>query len=100
MSKWVKGQSGNLKGRPKTAYLESFDQIKAKREMFGEATQILRERWQDLVHAMIDHAIAGNPQAANFVASYVLGKPREMIDLDIKTPEGLKVVITKDEAEL
>jgi hypothetical protein len=100
MSKWAPGQSGNPKGRPKTAYLEDFDQIRAKREMLGEATQILRERWQDVVNAMIDHAIEGNPQAASFITNYVLGKPKESIDLDLKPNEGLKIVITKDEESL
>jgi hypothetical protein len=102
MSKWVKGQSGNLKGRPKTAYLESFDTIRAKREMMGEATQILRERWQEVVHAMIDAAIEGNPQAASFICNYVIGKPKEIIEHDISdsTKKAMQIVIDKSENDL
>ncbi len=102
MSKWVKGQSGNLSGRPKTAFKEDFDQLKAKKEMLEKATQILNERWEDVFHAMCDHAIKGNPQAANFIANYVLGKPKETATLDIgeNVKDGLKIVISKDEASL
>lgn len=93
MSKWTKGTSGNLKGRPKTAFKENFDQLQAKKKMFEEATQILSERWADVFHAMIDQAQAGNPQAARFVAEYVLGKPKETIVHDVteEAKQGLKL---------
>ncbi len=83
MSKWVKGQSGNLAGRPKTAYKDNFDQLKAKTKMFDEASQILSERWSDIYHSMCDCAEAGNVQAATFVTSYVLGKPKETVVHDV-----------------
>jgi len=94
---WKKGVSGNPAGRTKTAYLEDFDTIRAKREMMGEATQILRERWQEVINAMIDHAIKGNPQAAAFVANYVLGKPKETVELDTSLQNKMKITIEKVE---
>lgn len=100
MSKFLPGNNMNPKGRPKTAFKEGFDQLVAKKKMFEEATQILSERWGDVFHAMCDQAIKGNPQAAAFVANYVLGKPREYVDVDIASKDGLKIVISKEESEL
>jgi Family of unknown function (DUF5681) len=97
---WGNGRSGNPAGRPKTAFKENFDQLTAKKKMFEEATQILSERWADVFHAMCDQAIKGNPQAAAFIANYVLGKPKESIDLDLTSREGLKIVISKEENAL
>lgn len=99
---WKKGYCPNPKGRPKTAYMESFDNIKAKREMLSEATQILRDRWQEVVHAMIDAAIEGNPQAASFICNYVIGKPKEIIEHDMtdSAKKALQIVIDKTEESL
>lgn len=103
MSKWVKGcESPNPKGRPKTLYLEDYDHLRAKKEMHGKATQILNERWEEVVHAMLDAALKGNPQAAAFVANYVLGKPKDTVIHDVtdEAKDVLKLVISKDEANL
>ena len=83
MSKFQKGNTFGKAGRPKTAFKEGFDQLAAKKKMFEEATQILSERWGDVFHAMCDQAEAGNPQAASFIANYVLGKPKETIQHDV-----------------
>lgn len=90
---WTKGVSGNSGGRPKTAFKENFDQLAAKKKMFEEATQVLSERWVDIVHSMCDCAEKGNVQAAAFVASYVLGKPKETIVHDVTedAKQGLRL---------
>lgn len=100
--KWEKGQSGNLKGRPKTAFKENFDQLSAKKKMFEEATQILGERWSDIVHSMCDCAENGNVQAATFVANYVLGKPAETVKHDVSDDlkNSIHISIIKEESEL
>lgn len=83
MSKFLPGNNANPKGRPKTAYKENFDQLMAKKKMFDEASQILSERWSDIFHSMCDCAESGNVQAATFVTSYVLGKPKETVVHDV-----------------
>jgi hypothetical protein len=100
MARFLPGNNANPAGRPKSAFKEGFDQLAAKKKMFEEATQILNERWCDVFHAMCDMAEAGNPQAAAFVAHYVLGRPKESIDLDMKSMEGFKIVISKEESLL
>lgn len=100
MSKFLPGNNANPKGRPKTAYKEGFDQMLAKKKMFEEATQILSERWGDVFHAMCDQAEKGNPQAAIFVANYVLGKPKETIDMDLSSKAGINIIISKEESGL
>lgn len=93
MSKFLPGNNANPKGRPKTAFKENFDQLLAKKKMFDEATQVLSERWVDIVNAMCDCAEKGNVQAAAFVTSYVLGKPKETIvhDVSDNAKEGLRL---------
>jgi hypothetical protein len=80
---WIKGQSGNPAGTKKTEFKNDFDNLKAKKEMFDRGTQILNERWDDIFYAMCDLAVAGNIQAANFVANYILGKPKETVVHDL-----------------
>jgi hypothetical protein len=87
-------------GRPKSAFKDGFDQLKAKKKMHEEATQILSERWVDVFHAMCDMAEEGNTQAAVFVANYVLGKPKETIDLDIGGRAEIGITISKEEIGL
>lgn len=102
MSKFLPGNNANPKGRPKTAYKENFDQLMAKKKMFDEASQILSERWSDIYGSMCDCAEGGNVQAATFVASYVLGKPKETIEHDVgdNLKSSINISIIKDEQDL
>ena len=90
---WGKGQSGNPAGAKKTAFRQDFDNLKAKKEMFDRGTQILNEEWDEIFYAMCDHAKKGNVQAANFVANYILGKPKETIVHDVteEAKQGLRL---------
>lgn len=99
MSKWIKGQSGNLKGRPKTAFKDTFDNLMAQKTMFSKATQILNEEFEDIVYALCDQAKEGNTQAASLLFSYVLGKPKEVIQHDVtdEAKEGLKLAYSISE---
>jgi hypothetical protein len=93
MSKWVKGQSGNLTGRPKTAFKENFDQLKAKIKMQDEGSQIVAEEWADIISGMVYQAKVGNVQAAIFLRDTFLGKPKETVvhDIDENAKEGLRL---------
>jgi len=98
VSKFQPGNKFGKAGRPKTAFKETFDNLTAQRNMIGKATQILNEEFEDIVYALCDQAKAGNTNAASLLFNYVLGKPKETVDLDMKMPDGLKIVISKDEA--
>lgn len=90
---WVKGQSGNSKGRPKTAFREDFDSLKAKKDMYEKGLQVVNEGWVEIVEAMVYHAIAGNHNAAIFIRDTFLGRPKENIQHDLAddAKEGLKL---------
>ena len=102
MSKFQPGNNANPKGRPKTAYKENFDQLMAKKKMFDVASQILSERWSDIFHSMCDCAEAGNVQAATFVTSYVLGKPKETVEHDVsdELKKSINITISKEDMGL
>jgi len=90
---WVKGKSGNPNGRPKTAFKESFDNLKAQSSMISKANQILDQEFEDIFYALCEQAKAGNTQAASLIFNYVLGKPKETIQHDVtdEAKEGLKL---------
>ena len=102
MSRFLPGNNANPKGRPKTAYKENFDQLLAKKKMFDQASQIMSERWEDVFHAMVDQAIKGNVQAANFIAAYTLGKPKEMVEhsLSEDSKNAISINISKEDMSL
>lgn len=90
---WVKGVSGNPKGAPKTAFRQDFDQLLAKKKMHDEGTQIVADKWADIIEAMANQAIQGNVQAAAFLRDTFIGRPKESIqhDLSDETKIGLKL---------
>ena len=93
MSKFAPGVSGNLAGRPKSAFRDSFDQLAAKKRMMDQGLQVLNRDWTEIVEAMALCAIAGNVQAAIFLRDTFIGKPKEIIQHDIteEAKEGLKL---------
>lgn len=95
---WVKGVSGNPAGSKKTAFRDDFDNLKEKKRMFDLGLQITSESWDEIIQSMANHAIGGNVQAAAFLRDTFIGKPREVLDVDMKAPEGLKITISKDES--
>lgn len=90
---WAKGQSGNTKGRPKTLFKEDFDNLVEKKKMYDLGLQITSTKWDEIIQAMADHAIAGNVQAANFLRDTFLGKPKETVQHDVtdEAKEGLRL---------
>ena len=93
MSKFKPGQSGNPKGRPKSAFLDNYDSLQAKRTMINQGSQLVAENWPDIVYSMIEQAIKGNVQAAVFIRDTFIGKPKETVQHDVseEAKEGLKL---------
>jgi hypothetical protein len=68
MAPWVKGQSGNPGGRPKTKAFH--DALTMELATFGEDHRALRA----IAHSMINKAISGDVGAAMFIADRLDGK--------------------------
>jgi len=91
VSRWVKGQSGNPAGAKKTAYKENFDQLMAKKRMHDEGTQIVAEKWADIIESMASIAILGNVEAAKFLRDTFIGKPKEVIDHNLSDNSKIEI---------
>lgn len=90
---WGKGVSGNPKGAPKKAFTQDFDQLLAKKRMHDEGTQIISDKWADIIEAIAEQAMMGNVQAAAFLRDTFIGKPKESVQHDIseEAKSGLKL---------
>lgn len=99
---WVKGKSPNPNGRPKTAFKLDFDQLLAKKKMHDEGSQIVADKWSDIIEAMANSAIAGNVQAAVFLRDTFVGKPKETMQHDVSDnlKSSIHISIIKDEQDL
>ena len=91
MSKFLPGNNANPKGRPKTAYKENFDQLMAKKRMHDEGTQIVAEKWSDIIESMASIAILGNVEAAKFLRDTFIGKPKEVIDHNLSDNSKIEI---------
>lgn len=91
-----KGKSGNPKGRPKSAALETVETLNSKRRMIEKGLSMLDDEWEAIVKALVRQAKSGNVQAFTALRDSFLGKPKEQ--QEITTPDGGKFVfnITKD----
>jgi flagellar hook-basal body complex protein FliE len=99
---WTKGKSGNPAGRPKTAFKDTFDNLKAQSSMINKANQILNEEFEEIFYALCDQAKAGNHHAASLIFNYVLGKPKDTVvhDMTSEAKSALTIFISKDESVL
>jgi hypothetical protein len=84
------GQSGNPKGRPKSALLSD-----ALRHMLAEACPEDPERtWAEVIaDALIARAAAGDVQAAKEIADRVEGKARQHVTLSYTQREKLETAV-------
>lgn len=99
---WVKGVSGNPAGGKKTAFKQDFDQLLAKKKMYDEGSQIVSDKWSDIIEAMASSAIAGNVQAAAFLRDTFIGKPKESIQHDVgdNLKNSIHITISKEDMNL
>ena len=66
--------------RPKTEFAKDVEQLKKQANMIKRGTEMLEERWEDVVNAMLDVAIKKKSvMAATWLRDTFIGKPTEKI---------------------
>jgi hypothetical protein len=78
--RFIKGQSGNPKGRlPRT-----------KEEKFYKATvsAVTLKDWREIIKKTVEQAKRGNPSARTWLANYLLGPPQQRLDV---TSDGSQI---------
>jgi hypothetical protein len=84
---WVKGQSGNPKGRPKSGFaLNEYITDLANVELEDKKTML-----EAVVGKVYEEALDGNMTAINFLADRILGKPSQQIGIKDVSDEPIKV---------
>lgn len=74
--RFVKGVSGNPKGRPKTL----------KADYLGIMANIVTpKKWAEIIERATKDAAKGNAAARKWIADYLLGRPVEHVKAEIKT---------------
>ncbi len=69
-SAWKKGRSGNPGGQTK-------EHVAARQELLA----IFMEHGVNVAKAMVANALRGNPQAQKTIVEYILGEPRQLVEL-------------------
>lgn len=69
--RWVKGVSGNPKGKP-------IDQFKYLRKM-GAA--VSATEWREIIRRAVEQAKRGDPRAREWLSDYLMGKPPQQVDI-------------------
>lgn len=77
---YVKGQSGNPKGRPKKEREERYYKITMSAVSFTE--------WREIVKEAATQAKAGDAQARKWLSDYLIGSPQQKLDI---TTAGEKI---------
>jgi hypothetical protein len=80
MAEFKKGQTGNKRGRPKTAHLETVGKHQKTQQMITEGTNQLALSWPDIIDSLIKQAVRGNVPAATWLRDTFIGKPSETIN--------------------
>ncbi len=71
--RFLPGVPGSSPGRPRRAVEEKYHEI-----LVGKVSEA---DWQAIIERAVTEAKAGDRDARNFLANYLLGKPRESLDL-------------------
>lgn len=93
MAQFSKNVSGNPRGRPKTAHLETVDRHKKTQSMILSGTMQLELSWPELVDSMIKQAKKGNVTAATWLRDTFIGKPTESISHSTDIDSNDKLVL-------
>lgn len=80
---WQPGQSGNPKGRPRDPKTVRYHQILM--------TRCTLKDWKAIVDKAIEQAKDGNAAARRWLSGYVIGSPRQQVELT--GPDGTPVQV-------
>ncbi len=79
------GNPSGRRGRPKTYYAEYVDELHET---------LTLETWRKIIEKAIEQAVDGDHRARQFLASYAMGQPIQMIAADINGErERLSIVL-------
>ncbi len=80
MGRFVKGVSGNPKGRPKgTPKKKKAEYLQIMRDV------VTPQKWKTIVERATTDAKKGNSTARKWLSDYVLGRPVQRVKAEIKT---------------
>jgi hypothetical protein len=85
---WVKGQSGNPKGRPPKEFALNDHIREIANQPMGKTKKTMLE---SVVNTVYQEALSGNMTAVNFLADRILGKPSQSIGIKDISEEPIKV---------
>ncbi len=94
MAKWVKGQSGNPKGRPRKGLALS-DALEKRGSEVIDVDGVEATRLEHIMRVLHERAQDGDTRAIEIIFDRMAGKPRQSIDLsteDDRKPVRISVV--------
>ena len=95
--RWVKGQSGNPKGRPK----KGFTIAETIREMLRVKEGTTKKYYLELfAQSVLTRAIKGDPTCTKLVFQYIDGLPVQKIDVDEKGTKTIEIVLKDNKKDI
>ena len=85
---WVKGQSGNPKGRPPKDFALNDHIREIANKPLGRSKKTMLEA---VVNTVYQEALSGNMTAVSFLSDRILGKPSQSIGIKDISDEPIKV---------
>ena len=88
--RFLKGSSGNDKGRPKKEREDRYYEIMR--------STVSYEDWEKIIKRAAQQAIGGDDRARKFLAEYLIGKPVQ--ELKVEGQTDLSIILAWDDAEI